>query len=279
MSDGRRLSGKRVVVTGAGTGIGRGVAIECARAGAKVVVHYSHSATEADTVVRAIADAGGEAQAIGADFNDLAAVERLAKEATTYLGGVDLLVNNAGITFNVPFDRITPQQFDTLYNVNVRGGFFLSQKLLASLRESRGSIVNITSIHAYEGMREHSAYAATKGAIVAYTRSLAIELAPLGIRVNAIAPGCVPVANYEKAVGKYDVVEIGKNIPAGYVGTPEDIGKAVIFLASDDGRFIVGQTLVIDGGTTSWMPFGEQFKAPITDTGVQFGKGYVPGVE
>jgi hypothetical protein len=89
----------------------------------------------------------------------------------------------------------------------------------------------------------------------------------------------VPVANYEKAVGKYDVVEIGKNIPAGYVGTPEDIGKAVIFLASDDGRFIVGQTLVIDGGTTSWMPFGEQFKAPITDTGVQFGKGYVPGVD
>lgn len=279
MSDGRRLSGKRVVVTGAGTGIGRGVAIECARSGAKVVVHYSHSVTEADTTVQAIADIGGDAKAIGADFNDLAAVERLAKEATAYLGGADLLINNAGITFNVPFDRITPQQFDTLYNVNVRGGFFLAQKLLANLRESRGSIVNITSIHAFEGMREHSAYAATKGAIVAYTRSLAIELAPLGIRVNAIAPGCVPVANYEKAVGKYDVVEIGKNIPAGYVGTPEDIGKAVIFLASDDGRFIVGQTLVIDGGTTSWMPFGEQFKAPITDTGVQFGKGYVPGVE
>lgn len=279
MSDGRRLAGKRVVVTGAGTGIGRGVAIECARAGAKVAVHYSHSESKANEVVGKIEAVGGQAQAFGADFNDLTAVERLADGASAYLGGVDLLVNNAGITFNVPFDRITPQQFDTLYNVNVRGGFFLAQKLLASLRESHGSIVNITSIHALEGMREHSAYAATKGAIVAYTRSLAVELAPLGIRANAIAPGCVPVANYEKAVGKYDVAEIGKNIPTGYVGTPEDIGKAVIFLASDDGRFIVGQTLVIDGGTTSWMPFGEQFKAPITDNGVQFGRGYVPGVE
>jgi glucose 1-dehydrogenase/3-oxoacyl-[acyl-carrier protein] reductase len=279
MADRQSLADKRVLVTGAGTGIGRGIALECARAGAKVVVHFSHSSAEANETVKDIEAVGGSAKAIGADFNDLSAVKRLAKEACDHLGGVDLLVNNAGITFNVPFDRVTPEQFDTLYHVNVRGGFFLAQQLLARLQESRGSIVNITSIHALEGMREHSAYAATKGAIVAYTRSLAIELAPLGIRVNAIAPGCVPVANYEKAVGKYDVNEIGKNIPAGFVGTPEDIGKAVIFLASDDGRFIVGQTLVIDGGTTSWMPFSEQFKDPITETGVQFGRGYVPGVD
>jgi glucose 1-dehydrogenase/3-oxoacyl-[acyl-carrier protein] reductase len=279
MNDGRRLLNKRVLVTGAGTGIGRGIAIECARAGAVVAVHYSHSSEEALEVVAAIQEVGGRAEAFGADFNDLDAIAKLARDARAFLGGVDILVNNAGITFNVPFDRITPEQFDTLYHVNVRGGYFLIQHLLESLREHRGSVINITSIHAFEGMREHSAYAATKGAIVGYTRSLAIELAPLGVRLNAIAPGCVPVANYEKAVGKYDVTEIGKNIPAGYVGTPEDIGKAVIFLASDDGRFILGQTLVIDGGTTSWMPFGEQFKQPITDTGVQFGRGYVPGVK
>jgi NAD(P)-dependent dehydrogenase (short-subunit alcohol dehydrogenase family) len=96
--------------------------------------------------------------------------------------------------------------------------------------------------------------------------------------VNAIAPGCVPVANYEKAIGSYDVNEMGNNIPAGYVGTPEDIGKAVVFLASEDGRFIVGQTLVIDGGTTSWMPFGDQFRHPLAEKGLQFGGGYVPGV-
>ncbi len=202
----------------------------------------------------------------------------MSKEAIAFLGGIDLLVNNAGITFNIPFNRVTPEQFDTLYHVNVRAAFFLTQHLLPALIESRGAVVNITSIHAFAGMREHSVYAGTKGAIVASTRSLAIELAPLGVRVNAIAPGCVPVANYEKAVGKYDVDKIGRNIPSGYVGTPEDIGKAVVFLASPDGRFVLGQTLIIDGGTTSWMPFGEQFRDPIADSGVQFGRGYVPGL-
>lgn len=278
MSDGQRLPNMRVLVTGAGTGIGRGIALECARAGATVAVHYSHSADGAQDTVKAIEESAGRAQAFGADFNNPEAVSNLAREASQYLGGVDVLVNNAGITLNVPFDRVTPEQFDTLYRVNVRAGYFLTQQLLDSLIKNRGAVINIASIHAFEGMREHSVYAGTKGAIVASTRSLAIELAPLGVRVNAIAPGCVPVANYEKAIGKYDVDEIGRNIPTGYVGTPEDIGKAVVFLASADGRFILGQTLVIDGGTTSWMPFGEQFRQPIADSGVQFGRGYVPGV-
>lgn len=278
MSDGQRLLAKRVVVTGGGTGIGRGIALECARAGASVVVHYSHSAAGAREVVQGIEELGGRAAAIGADFNDLEAVARLAREATQFLGGVDVLVNNSGITLNVPFQRVTPEQFDTLYRVNVRAGFFLTQHLLPELVRNRGAVVNITSIHAFEGMPEHSIYAGTKGAIVAYTRALAVELAPLGVRVNAIAPGCVPVANYEKAIGKFDVAEIGRSIPAGYVGTPEDIGRAVVFLTSLDGRFMVGQTLVMDGGTTAWMPFGEQFRQPIADSGVQFGRGYVPGV-
>lgn len=277
--DGRKLSGRRALVTGAGTGIGSGIALECARAGAKIAVHYSHSADEADQVVRSIKAQGGEAKAFRADFNDLDATRTLARDANEYLHGVDLLVNNAGITCNIPFDQVTPEQFDTLYRVNVRAGCFLTQALLPQLRENRGSVINITSIHAYQGMREHSIYAGTKGAIVASTRALAIEMAPLGVRVNAIAPGCVPVANYEKAIGKFDVKEIGKNIPAGYVGTAEDIGKAVVFLASEDGRFILGQTLVIDGGTTSWIPFSEQFRQPIAETGVQFGKDYVPGVQ
>jgi NAD(P)-dependent dehydrogenase (short-subunit alcohol dehydrogenase family) len=278
MSDGQRLLAKRVLVTGGGTGIGQGIALECARAGASVAVHYSHSADGAEEIVKTIQQLGGRAASFGADFNDLDSVTRLARDASEFLGGVDVLVNNAGITLNVPFDRVTPEQFDTLYRVNVRAGYFLTQRLLNGLVNNRGAVINITSIHAFEGMREHSVYAGTKGAIVAYTRALAIELAPLGVRVNAIAPGCVPVANYEKAIGKYDVEDIGRNIPTGYVGMPEDIGKAVVFLASTGGRFILGQTLVIDGGTTSWMPFGEQFRQPIADSGVQFGRGYVPGV-
>ena len=243
-----------------------------------MAIHYSHSAKEAEEVVAAIAAAGGKARAFGGDFNSLDAVVKLARDAREYLEGVDVLVNNAGITCNIPFDQVTPTQFETLYRVNVQAGFFLAQQLLPSLRENRGAVINITSIHAFEGMREHSVYAGTKGAIVASTRALAIELAPLRVRVNAIAPGCVPVSNYEKAIGKVDIEEIGRGIPTGYVGTPEDIGKAVVFLASEEGRFILGQTLVIDGGTTSWMPFGDQFRQPIAETGVQFGRGYVPGI-
>lgn len=278
MSESQRLPGQRVLVTGGGTGIGQGVAREFARAGATVAVHYSRSAQGAQDVVREIEQSGGRAAAFGADFNDLGAVKRLASEATSFLGGLDVLVNNSGITLNVPFDRATPEQFNTLYNVNVRAAYFLIQHALDELVRNKGAVVNITSIHAFEGMPEHSIYAGTKGAIVAYTRALAIELAPRGVRVNAIAPGCVPVANYEKAIGKYDVEAMGRGIPTGYVGTAEDIGKASVFLASDDARFIIGQTLVIDGGTTSWMPFGDQFRQPIADSGVQFGKDYVPGV-
>jgi NAD(P)-dependent dehydrogenase (short-subunit alcohol dehydrogenase family) len=182
---------------------------------------------------------------------------------------------------NNPFAEVTPAQFDTVYGVNIRGMFFLTQFVLPPLEKSHGAVVNISSIHALQAKPEHTVYAGTKGAIVAFTRTLAIELALKGIRVNAIAPGCVPVENYAKAIGARDIdaASMGKNIPIGHVGTPADIGKAVVFLASDDGRFIVGQTLVIDGGTSSWMAFNEQFRESMSEAGVTFGKGYVAGLE
>jgi NAD(P)-dependent dehydrogenase (short-subunit alcohol dehydrogenase family) len=279
MSSSQRLAGKRVLVTGAGTGIGQGIAIKCAREGAVVGVHYSHADSGARETVASIEKVGGKASVFKADLVDLAQVKDLANWALEYLGGVDVLVNNAGITFNSPLAEATPQQWDQMYNVNVRGGYFLTQTLLNSLKANRGSVINLSSVHAFEGYQEHSIYAGTKGAIVAMTRALSIELAPQGVRVNAIAPGVVPVESHERAVGKVDLAEVGRGIPAGYVGTPEDIGAAVVFLASDEGRFIVGQTLVIDGGTTSWMPFGEQFRAPLRSAGVQFGKEYMPSAK
>jgi NAD(P)-dependent dehydrogenase (short-subunit alcohol dehydrogenase family) len=243
-----------------------------------VAIHYSHDPQEAAEVVAEIESMGGQAQAFQADFSEINAVHTLAREARKYLGEVDLLVNNAGIIFNAPIENVTAIQFETLYRVNVQAGFFLVQELLPSLRKRRGAVVNIASIHAFEGRREHSVYAGAKGAVVAMTRALAIELAPQGVRVNAIAPGCVPVTSYAKAVGPIDVEQLGREIPAGYVGTPQHIGKAVVFLASDDSKFIIGQTLVVDGGTTSWMPFGEQFRDSMTEKGQQFGRGYLPGV-
>ncbi|MEM8944709.1 MAG: glucose 1-dehydrogenase [Planctomycetota bacterium] len=278
MNTNGRLSGKRVLVTGAGTGLGAGIAVECAREGASVAVHYGRSKAGADAVVRQIRELGGRAEAFATDLADLKEVVDLATSATEFLGGLDVLVNNAGITMNMPFDQVTPEQFDQLYNVNVRGPYFLIQASLEHLKQSQGAVINLTSIHAVQGMSEHSTYAGTKGAIVSHTRALAIELGQLGIRVNAIAPGCVPVENYSQAIGEYDTGDMGRNIPAGYVGKPEDIGKAAVFLASDDGRFMLGQTLVIDGGTTSWMPFSDHFRQSMSDMGVRFGKGYVPGL-
>ncbi|MCL5099347.1 MAG: SDR family oxidoreductase, partial [Candidatus Omnitrophica bacterium] len=157
----------------------------------------------------------------------------------------------------------------------VRAQFFLTQRLLAALEEARGVVVNLTSIHAYQGMREHSVYAGTKGAIVSYTRELAVELAPRGVRVVGLAPGGVWVENTTKAMGKANPEEHGKGIPCGFVGMPIDIAKVAVFLASPEARYILGHTLIVDGGTTAWMPFGEQWRTPLN---AQFGKGYVPGL-
>lgn len=270
-----RLEGKRALVTGAGTGIGRGIAVEMAREGASVALHFSHSSAGAHAAVREITEIGGAARAFQANFAKVAEVRALADQAASFLGGLDILVNNAGITANIPFEKVTEEQFDTIYHVNVRGQFFLTQALLPHLERARGVVINLSSVHGLEGFPEHTVYAGTKGAIIAYTRCLAIELAPRGIRVNAIAPGAVPVESHQRAAPDSDPTAIGDLIPAGFAGTPLDIARSAVFLASDDSRYIVGQTLVIDGGTTSWMPFGDQFKQPFD---AQFGRGYVPGL-
>jgi NAD(P)-dependent dehydrogenase (short-subunit alcohol dehydrogenase family) len=262
----RRLAGKRVLVTGAGTGIGREIALEAARQGADVALHYVHEAEGALSAVAAIQEAGRRAVALPADFTRLEAAQEMTRQAIDFLGGLDALVNNAGITMNRPFDAVTPEQFDTLYAVNVR----------ATLIETHGSVVNLASIHAFQGSPQHSVYAGTKGAMVAFTREIGIELALRGVRVNAIAPGAVVVENYYRADPGYDPERAGTQIPCGFAGLPTDIAKVATFLLCDEARYIVGQTLIVDGGTTSWMPFSDAFRQPMT---TQFGKGYVPGLD
>lgn len=278
MNDNGRMKGKRALVTGSGTGLGREMALEFAREGADVALHYSHSEQGAASAVAEIVNDGGKAKAFKADFSSVEETRTLAVEAIEFLGGMDVLVNNAGVTASVPFEETTPEQFDVVYQVNVRGQFFLTQAALPALTASRGAVVNITSIHALEGCIEHSVYAATKGGIISYTRQLAIELAPKGVRVNALAPGAVPVENHFKRQPGVDpdavLRDLGAMIPCGFAGRPLDIAKVAVFLASDDARYIVGQTIVVDGGTTSWMPFGQGFKAPV----LRLGQGYVPGI-
>lgn len=269
------LKNKRVLVTGAGTGIGQGIATGLAKAGASVAVHYSRSAAGAEDTVRKIQESGGKAAAFKADFAQIDSLKAMSKDVVGFLGGLDILINSAGITMNKPFGKIGMEQFDTLYNVNVKAPFFLTQELLPELEKSRGVVVNITSIHAFAGFPEHSVYAGTRGAIVSFTRELAIELAPRGIRVNAIAPGSVEVENHYKSIPGFNPEEAGRGIPSGFIGQPEDIANVAMFLASPESRYIVGQTLIVDGGTTSWMSFGDGFRKPFDAC---FGKGYVPDV-
>lgn len=276
----QKLLGKRALVTGSGTGIGREIALEFARQGADVVLHYAHSVGGAESAVAEIQALGRHATVIKANFDQLEDVERLAREAVEFLGGIDCLVNNSGITLNRPFLKVTPDQFDLLYHVNVRAQYFLIQHVAQDmLKHGGGSICNLTSIHGLQGAPEHSVYAGTKGAIIAQTRTLGVELAHKGIRVNAIAPGWVTVDNYFKAIPGFSeegAREAAKNaVPVGRAGTPLDIARLAVFLCSDDAEFIIGQTLIADGGTTALMSLISDFR---NESANRFGTGYVPGV-
>lgn len=273
----QKMKSKRVVVTGSGTGLGREIALEFAREGADVVFHYGRSADGAKSAVNKACQLGVRAEAFQSDFNNLDEVLRFSNEALEFLGGVDVLVNNAGISFNKPFLKVKPEQFIKLYNVNVRAQFFLTQAVVKNmLDDGGGTICNLASIHGISGAPEHSVYAGTKGSIIAYSRSLAVELAHKGIRINVIVPGCVPVENYKNAIPNYSEKSMADfardHIPLGKYGTPLGIAKLAVFLCSDDADFIIGQTIVADGGTTSLSSLVSDFRSESNET---FGKGYV----
>lgn len=275
----QRLLGKRALVTGSGTGIGREIALEFAREGADVVLHYSHAEAGAKAAVLEIQGWGRKAAVFKADFNVLEEALELADQALEFLGRIDCLVNNAGITFNKSFFKVTPEQFDTVFRVNVRSPWLLTQRVAKHMVEQGGGAVcNLSSIHGLSGARDHSVYAATKGAIIAYTRTLAMELAHQGVRVNAIAPGWVNVENYFNALPGFNLEAAAeaayKAVPVARAGTPLDIAKLAVFLCSDDAGYIVGQTLVADGGSTSLMSLMTDFR---TESTARFGTGYVPG--
>jgi len=271
------FNGKGVLVTGSGTGIGREIALEFARQGADVAFHYNASP---DGALSGVADAracGVRAEAFRANLADLTEGNRLAEEATAFLGKINALVNNAGITFNKPFLKVDPVQFQKVYDVNVRAGFFLIQKLVPVMIESGGGVVcNLTSIHGLQGVTEHAVYAGTKGAIIAYTRALGVELAHRGVRINAIAPGWIAVENHAKAIPNYDPAQAkrqaSERVPAGRYGLPIDVARLAVFLCSDAASFLVGQTIILDGGTTALMSLMPDFRSEST---ARFGEGYL----
>jgi 3-oxoacyl-[acyl-carrier protein] reductase len=249
-SNSKKLSGKVAVVTGASKGIGASIAKSLAGEGASVVVNYSSSKTGADKVVNEITAHGGKAAAVQADLARKPEIDRLFAETKKIFGKVDILVNNAGIYEFMALENITEEHFRKQFDLNVLGLLLASQAAAKQFDGPGGSIINISSVVSTLAIPESAVYSGTKGAVDSITRSLAAELGPRGIRVNAIRPGMVETEGTQSAgIAESDMrKQVEAQTPLRRIGQPQDIAGAAVFLASDDSSWVTGETFVISGG-------------------------------
>ncbi|MCA9834765.1 MAG: 3-oxoacyl-[acyl-carrier-protein] reductase [Thermomicrobiales bacterium] len=242
------LTNKVAVVTGSSRGIGAGIAQMLAAQGAKVVVNHRNSADEAEAVVAAIKEQGGEAVVIQADVSQSSEAQRLIKSAIDTFGQIDILVNNAGTTRDKLIIQLKEEDWDIVLNSNLSSVYHCSKAVVRPMMKKRtGRIINITSIVGLAGQAGQTNYAASKAGIVGFTKSLAKEVGARNITVNAIAPGFIPTALTE-VLPEEQIKSIIDTTPVGRLGSVEDVAVATLFLASDEAAFITGQVLSVDGG-------------------------------
>jgi glucose 1-dehydrogenase len=246
-----RLTGKVAVVTGSGSGIGQAIAERLASEGATLIIDYVVEPQEAQSTVDKITDAGGKATMMQADVTNLAQTTKLIDDIWQQFGSCDILVNNAGVEKSADFTDVTEAEYDFVLNVNLKGAFFLTQAFVRRLKAAAkpGRVINISSVHEDMVFPHFSTYCASKGAMRMLMRDLAVELGPLNITVNNIAPGAIntPI-NKSLLADKPKLNALLANIPLGRLGEPSEVAGVAAFLASDDGAYVTGSTYFLDGG-------------------------------
>lgn len=244
------LNGRPAIVTGAARGLGRAIAMSLAAAGAKVACVDINTETLAETI-GAIRTAGGTAEPLACDVTNGQRVNEVVDEVVKLWGGLQILVNNAGITRDNLILRMKDDQWDAVLNINLKGTFLFTRAAAKPLIKGRqGRIINIASVSGLMGNPAQANYSASKAGVIGLTRTVAKELAGRGVTVNAVAPGFI-ATDMTAALGEELLAKIRQEIPLGRLGTPQDIADAVLFLASDAAAFITGHVLTVDGGLTA----------------------------
>jgi glucose 1-dehydrogenase len=249
----KRLKGKVALVTGAGQGIGRAIAVRLAQEGANIVVNDIHESDNSKETMRQLAETGCKSTFILTDVSKVDQVQAMITQAVSIMGGLDILVNNAGIEIHAPFWEVTEKQYDLVMDVNLKGMFFCTQAFTQYLMKVKkgGIVVNNSSVHEELPMPNFTPYCASKGGMQMVMRNLAVELAPLNIRVNNVAPGAIKTPINAVMLSKPELIQaLQNNISLHRLGEPEDVASVVAFLASNDSKYVTGATYYVDGGLT-----------------------------